>query len=1043
MKPSLDPPSLCASRLQPAAQDAPALEIETATNMPVDGSSSSPQDLSAGSQESSGAAKGESLPDKHREWTPPAWLNHFNPHDLKDVFRCWTAAWVAMLLIFINPALQNISVATFFGALVLFVAPPANGLLVYLLGMFSLLFGMCTAWLWGLVVMKVGFAVRSASQTQAMLLALKQKAEEVAKKTGQSPQLASQALIYSGFLLDARVTAVYYVLCCLYIYALARLRCSNPKFTITQIFGTIIMDLFLLFGPVLPSFDGSLGSILAKPGAVGAGLGVACSLIIFPQSTSFLVLHKMAKLIRMVDTSLQATQKRLANEPIDLAELQTTKGKLIATSKAADPDVMFLPLDFSRGRWNADDVKTIHGLVRDAVVASLTMIEFHINILTAQLKADEMESLRVAQNDDEPKGNEPKTHMAGRHQMQRSLDVLDALRAPEREHVRARTLATLKETTSQLLATCLECTELSAQGIHTVNASRWIHRASRETLDGLSRDMADKLADLQSIKATTITTTTEGILERFADIFNEDGSLRDEESASPASLRGIILSMVAEERILSTATALEKLLEKILELSETRTSNRIWIPSRLKYALSWVLNGKLSVPISGTTTDAATNPDSVADNATVEEQAVEARRRLRGSRAYYGRSAQRSPLNRAIVASFRWLFNPSGMYALRMVVVTIATAIPAAIPHSAGFFFREKGIWAVITAQTSLLVYMADLIFSVASRGIGTVIGGLMGTLAWYIGSGSGSGNPYGLAAILAVMVFILVWWRLFLPPAFVMAAILTCATFVLVIGFSYDQQHVQEYGGPGEGYTAFWKRLVTVLIGFAACVVVQIFPSPPSATRHVSKSLANTVRTLADHYALLLSHWGREGQASPLGTIAEQISLDVAENLQSLSGAIALLKVELSFTPFDQKVLKETQEQCQYMNQCLGRLLYLTSTLPTELQIRLADTAGLLDERMIGDVMAVLGIVEQSLRTGSPLPERLPAPLIRRLYETWHTQPRNAILSTSLVRDENYRRYCVAMSSYIKFLSSLDDLILVLKAALGECHIIFERDEV
>jgi hypothetical protein len=262
-------------------------------------------------------------------------------------------------------------------------------------------------------------------------------------------------------------------------------------------------------------------------------------------------------------------------------------------------------------------------------------------------------------------------------------------------------------------------------------------------------------------------------------------------------------------------------------------------------------------------------------------------------------------------------------------------------------------------------------------------------------------------------------------------------ATFTLVIGYSYDFAHIKLYGQPGQGYSAFWKRLVTVLAGFGASILVQTFPKPPSATKHVHKTLANTTRTLADHYALLLSHWGRKEHDSPLAAISEQISLDVAETLLSLNGAIGLLKIEMSLGPFDAKVLRAAHDHCQYLNQTLGRLFELSASLPVDLQHRLSSTSGMMDDRSIGDVMAVLSIVEQSLRTGSPLPERLPVPLVQKFYDAWHAQHRHAMLSKDLVRSEDYRRYCVGVSSYLRFLTTLDNFVLALKEGLGECHII------
>ncbi len=130
-------------------------------------------------------------------------------------------------------------------------------------------------------------------------------------------------------------------------------------------------------------------------------------------------------------------------------------------------------------------------------------------------------------------------------------------------------------------------------------------------------------------------------------------------------------------------------------------------------------------------------------------------------------------------------------------------------------------------------------------------------------------------------------------------------------------------------------------------------------------------------------------------------------------------------------------------MNQSLRKLLNLSTSLPKELQDRLSNTVGFLDDQVIGDIMSVLGIIEQSLQTGSPLPERLPAPLLNKFYDSWDKSNRHAMLSTTLVRDEDYRRYCVAMSSYLRLLSTIDELVLILKSRLGECHVIYQWGDI
>lgn len=975
-----------------------------------------------------------------RQWTLPAWLDHFNKHDLKIVFRCWAAAWVATVLIFIQPSLNNLQLAAFFASLLLFIVPPANILFVYLLAALSLLLGMCVAWAWGLLTMKAALAARPTAETGKKLLALQNAAVAQAKQTGRNATWEAQVLVHEGFMLDARVSAVFFVMCCIFIYALARIRLANPKLVLFQMFGTIIIDIFLLIGPTLPSFTADLGSILVKPGAIGIGLGVICCLLFFPQSTSYAVMDKMEKLVLLGNMAMTTTRKRLSDQPVPLAELLGARAKVIGVYKAMEPAVAFLPLDFSRGRWNAEDVKQLQEPIRVAMLANLSIIDFHVSRAYAAAKEERLEK----EHENRHAGQDGDGQSIGLRQLQDSADLMYALRNPEHGEVRQNTRKALHETSADVLTACSESIELAAKCINMVNTRRWIGQPSQEEFDQLAHDLETKMAELRSTREKFVTTTTDNVLETHKDLFDSNGELKPPAERGTPLLRGVVVSMVIEERIFSMAVAMDKLLQFILQLLSKRKTHRIWFPFRLRYAFNWLMNSKTAVPVAGLPADAADDPDDAADILTAHDQAEEARRRLRVSRGDYAGPPRKSRSTRVIAATYKWFTNPGAMYALRMVIVTVVTAIPAVIPHSAGFFYREKGIWGVISAQTCMLVYMADLTFSIVARGTGTVIGGVMGMLAWYIGSGSGIGNPYGLAAISAVMVLILIWWRIFLPPAYAPASIMSGATFALVIGFSYDNHHIVQYGLPGIGYEAFWKRLVTVLLGFVASVIVQVFPKPPSATKHVAKTLANTLGTLADHYALLLSHWGHEtSQNRPLKQVNEKISLDVAEVLLALNPTIALLKIEVSFGPFDQTSMQRVQRLCQAMNQSLARLLDLSTTLPKELQERFNATVGFQDDRVVGDIMAILGILEQSLRTGSPLPERLPAPLIRNFYSWWREQHRNAMLSKDLVRNENYRRYCVAVSAYLRFLSAVDDMILVLKEAVGECHIVREWETV
>ncbi|PHH81686.1 hypothetical protein CDD82_174 [Ophiocordyceps australis] len=968
---------------------------------------------------------------KWRRRVPACVASHLNWHDQKIFVRCVMAIWVATILVFINPVLRSLGAATFFGALLLFICPPTSIFSIYLLMALSLLLGMSVGWAWGLLTMKAALAARPAHETQAKFDALKQQAAVRANQTGRSVAYEAEILVHDGFMLDARVTVVFFVMAAIFVYVTSRLRCVNPKFKQFQLFGIIVLDIFTLTGPTVPSFTPTLPKGLVAPGAIGMGLGTLSCLVMFPQSTSYVVLGSMQKIVLMTSKSLHYTRARLAAQDLSVAELKATRNSMVAVYKAMQSALTFLPLDVSRGRWNTDDVTALQSPLRKLMLASGSLIDFVINSI------QNMERVSASQDDE----SEKTVHHDDPHRQQ-SAGFLDALRSPEQAAARANTLDALHQTTGPLLETCSNSIELIAKCINVVNTRRWLNQPSNDTFADLSRQLRDSLQTLRATRDRCITETTEAILDTHKHLFDDSGHLMLIKG-QPPKLPGIVISMVLEERILAMTNAVDKFLQEVLYLSETRTVHRIWFPSRLRYALSWLASGKapesesVNVDDSGSTTNPDLDSDSGSATGSVQDQAKEARRQLRLVRGRHGIPPTRSKLSKALVATYVWLTNPSGLYALRMTVVTMVTCIPAVIPHTAGFYFREKGIWGVITAQTTLLVYMPDFTLALVSRFLGTVIGGVLGTVAWYIGAGNGPGNPYGLAAISAVMIAIMVWTRIFLPPSMIVATIMAGTTFELVIGFSYDEDHNPGYGLPGKGYEAFWKRLVVVMCGLLASLLVQMFPKPPSATTHVRKTLANTVRTLADHYALVLSHWGREEGSSPLGAVAEDLDVEVSEKLLTLSAPISVLKIELTFGPFDQANLRATQEQCYSMNHALGRLLALSASLPKEMQQRLIFTAGILDRAVIGDNMGVLGLIEQTLRTGYPLPDMLPTPLVQRFFETWQADKRASMLTVALVRDDNYRRYCVALSSYVKFLATIDELVVILKGGVGVSHVV------
>lgn len=107
------------------------------------------------------------------------------------------------------------------------MVPPTGIVFIFILGALTLIIGMALGWAWGVIAMKAAMAARPAAETQARIQALGQSAYSQANSTGKPIQLIEQELVYSGWMLDARVTAVYFCLICLMIYLLVSKRLTS------------------------------------------------------------------------------------------------------------------------------------------------------------------------------------------------------------------------------------------------------------------------------------------------------------------------------------------------------------------------------------------------------------------------------------------------------------------------------------------------------------------------------------------------------------------------------------------------------------------------------------------------------------------------------------------------------------------------------------------------------------------------------------------------------------------------------------------------
>lgn len=211
--------------------------------------------------------------------------------------------------------------------------------------------------------------------------------------------------------------------------------------------------------------------------------------------------------------------------------------------------------------------------------------------------------------------------------------------------------------------------------------------------------------------------------------------------------------------------------------------------------------------------------------------------------------------------------------------------------------------------------------------------------------------------------------------------------------------------------------------------------PRPPSANRHYRRLLAESLGSVRDRYALFASSWANP--APDLSEVVERAALATGEVLFSISGPIKLMRWEFSTSNIDARILNQDCQLCMILNQSITQLLLYTTRLLPELKMKIISPTGAAEADLVVKLMAVTTLVQQALKTGVPLPAMPHTPLFARSVEAARQRVKGGETTQLFVRDnigdEGLRKYVSILNALLQLLRALDELVLVLKRAVGE----------
>ncbi len=354
-----------------------------------------------------------------------------------------------------------------------------------------------------------------------------------------------------------------------------------------------------------------------------------------------------------------------------------------------------------------------------------------------------------------------------------------------------------------------------------------------------------------------------------------------------------------------------------------------------------------------------------------------------------------------------------------------------------------RDMLTITSPRQTLSPFRGDTAFGLVSRITATVFGGLCGLVVWYISAGSGSGNPYGLAATCAVAFPLFFMVRLYYPAPPI-TLIISGVTLSLIVGYSWQNATFPTYHAIGYGIDVFWRRLVGVIIGVSAAFFWSLLP--PSATLRQTQrfSHARTIAELGILSTKIISH-----AVTSEGRVVRQKGLSksliaLRAKLRRTNLASANIAYEFSIRgrwPREryQKLFVVQME----LSKLLSHLVSVLTKLDEPYRNALLRRTRLTDPMFIGDVFATILMCSTALQTAQPLPQISLSPLIDRylLFQQGYSIMRDeeedlglpVQITKETLQDPQYLAFAVGCSTVSGLVLRMDRLLLITKELVGE----------
>ncbi|KAF7792649.1 hypothetical protein EIP86_003746 [Pleurotus ostreatoroseus] len=446
------------------------------------------------------------------------------------------------------------------------------------------------------------------------------------------------------------------------------------------------------YGPLFPFGQYTLLNSLLTSVACYIAIGLIAIAFIFPESINHATLVGFSAVIGKLKAVVDLQQKILESSPDDLArgsklftQLGGMRVGIIMQIQQMAAPLKFISVEFSWGKWNADDVKALQEPLW-AVASRTSALQSFVNVVghpwTREPYHDapstaESSSVSLSTLDSSRTVAVGDTHLLRQlRKRNHSAEAAHAVRITD-------VLPLIEDVTSELRAACSGALGAVQAVLDNINTRRYnfrkraTYRAEADALvvelDAAVERLRSALTEFSERRRLLLVEPFEPMLQKAT------------EDKGPMPLRSLYIAYVFAANLIVLSESALSLAEVVQATAAKRTRPRLWGPAGL-HALYTAITSRSDGDVS----EQAAGEDSVPQAA--EEVQKE-------ERVFKRDPDSRAPINavqrfaNTVHKLYKWTKTAEALFCFKYVVVTIALWIPAVCRTSAHFIYVEKGLW--------------------------------------------------------------------------------------------------------------------------------------------------------------------------------------------------------------------------------------------------------------------------------------------------------------------------------------------------------------